>query len=69
MSVNSNRKRPIGRFLVSIHLTSGLMREKAFTLVELLVVMLSACYSAGKTSLDWNSYTPMDVIKKRIEEQ
>ncbi len=33
-----------------------------------LVVLHAACYSAGKTALDMDEYTPVSTLKKRIEE-
>lgn len=35
---------------------------------EALVIMMGACYTRGKTSMDSGEYTPLSVIKRRIED-
>ena len=55
MSVNSNRKRPIGQPLVSTQLTSGLMCEKAFTIAELMIVIVIIGMLLGITTIVWQS--------------
>lgn len=53
MSVNSNRKRPIGRSVVITRIVNQALCEKAFSIIELMTVVIIIGVMLGSITIIW----------------